>query len=274
MTYGASLDCGSSMYLYPPGAKTGDGPPYWVLDRVRPGGEGPVVAAAHRIVGAGHQGVRRGAAEFMLPPKANQVDQKTDTTFACRRVGQFNWLNGMLMRSVPAFNFAACPAGCRGPGRAALAARYKEGCCRPTARLAPVVAAVGIARPGPSPPTGRESFGLALVCEAAQGKLLDVVLALHHPCRLPRRLHRRQQQRDQNADDRDDHQELDQRKTSSGSGTVTGGPNRSHAAPPANRCSCGLCSDRATRAAGTLLRPTTSLSKSTEKVNCPCGSIR
>ena len=49
-----------------------------------------------------------------------------------------------------------------------------------------------------------------LVVEAAQGELLEVVLALRDPRRLAGRLHRRQQQRDQDADDRDDHQKLDQ----------------------------------------------------------------
>ena len=48
-------------------------------------------------------------------------------------------------------------------------------------------------QPQPQPPVGRKPLDL-LVIEAAQGELLEVVLALHLPGRLPGRLHRRQQQ--------------------------------------------------------------------------------
>jgi hypothetical protein len=45
-------------------------------------------------------------------------------------------------------------------------------------------------------------------------KLLQIVRALHAPGGLACRLHGREQQRDQDGDDRDDHQELDQGKSS------------------------------------------------------------
>ena len=83
----------------------------------------------------------------------------------------------------------------------------------PSARLAPVVPAVGVARPGISPAAGGKPPGGLFVLQAAQGELLEVVLALHLPGRLAGRLHRRQQQRNQNADDRNDHQKFHQRKT-------------------------------------------------------------
>ena len=48
----------------------------------------------------------------------------------------------------------------------------------PSARLAPVGSAIGVAGPAPSPAAGRKSPGDAFVIQAPQGKLLDVVLAL------------------------------------------------------------------------------------------------
>ena len=52
-----------------------------------------------------------------------------------------------------------------------------------------------------------------LVVQATEGKLLEIVGALHLSGRLPRRLHRRQQQRDQDADDRYYYKQLNQGKT-------------------------------------------------------------
>ena len=83
----------------------------------------------------------------------------------------------------------------------------------PSTGLAPVGPAVGIAGPGESPAVGGKSPRGALVLQTAQGKLPEVVFALHQPGSLAGRLHRRQQQRNQNPDDRNDHQQLDQRKT-------------------------------------------------------------
>ena len=62
-----------------------------------------------------------------------------------------------------------------------------------------------------------DAIGEGLLCFVVQVQrqrgLLEIILTLHPPCRLPRRLHRRQQQRDQDADDRNDHEELHEGKT-------------------------------------------------------------
>ena len=88
---------------------------------------------------------------------------------------------------------------------------------QPSARLAPVVPAVGVPRPAEAPAAGGISFREAFVVQTAQGELLEVVLALRLPRRLAGRLDRRQQQRDQDADDRDHDQKFHQRKRAIGS---------------------------------------------------------
>ena len=87
----------------------------------------------------------------------------------------------------------------------------------PSGRLVLVGPQIGVTRPGESPAAGGQPFRSAFVVQTPQGKLLQVVLALHHPCRLAGRLNGWQQQRDQDADDRDHDQKLDQRKTTPGS---------------------------------------------------------
>ena len=83
----------------------------------------------------------------------------------------------------------------------------------PSARLTPVVSAVGVTRPAESPAAAWKSLGGTFVAQASEGKLLEVVGTLESPRRLAGRLHRRQQQRDKNADDCYHDQQLDQRKT-------------------------------------------------------------
>ena len=66
----------------------------------------------------------------------------------------------------------------------------------PAAYLPLAVAALGIAGPLPSPTAGRQKAVGLFVVEAAQGELLEIVLALQLPGGLACRLHGRQQERD------------------------------------------------------------------------------
>ena len=61
-------------------------------------------------------------------------------------------------------------------------------------------------------PSGRVPTAVVVVVDR-QADLLEVVGALDAAGRLAGRLHGRQEQGDQHGDDRDDHQQLDQRET-------------------------------------------------------------
>lgn len=66
----------------------------------------------------------------------------------------------------------------------------------PTARLSPVVVAIGVSGPGMSPSARRETAVGFFMAQAAEGELLQVVFALYLSGRLTGRLDRRQKQRD------------------------------------------------------------------------------
>ena len=84
----------------------------------------------------------------------------------------------------------------------------RQAVVEPAAGLSGAESLVGIADVAAAPTVGREPTVRRLVIHAGQGELLEVVLALQSPGRLPRRLHGRKQQRDQDADDRDNDQKF------------------------------------------------------------------
>ncbi len=85
---------------------------------------------------------------------------------------------------------------------------------QPSAGLILTKASISVAHPVISPAAGRVVAVGAFVVHAAQGELLEVVLAGIAAGRLAGRLHRREQQRDEDSDDRDHDQKFDQRETS------------------------------------------------------------